>query len=471
MKTVFGASLVALALATVPAAHADEAAGHPHPDIVVTAHHSDDRIDLPPATRVTVTAERIAATINAASVEDTLKYAPSLVIRKRHIGDNFAPIATRTSGLGASARSLIYADGVLLSAFIGNNNGNGSPRWMLVAPEEIERIDVLYGPFSAAYPGNGIGTTVNVTTRLPDKLSASARVLTNVQDFSLYGTNTTLPTTQFAATLGDKIGPLALFGAFTRTDAQSQPVSIVTVAGTTNPKDNTGAVVTGGYADRNRSGAAIRVLGAGGLEHHVQDTAKLKAALDLGGNARLSYLLGIWTDDTRGTVQSYLTGPGGGAAYTSGFNSAVYTRAARHTAHALTLEGSSRRLDWHVVASSYHYDHDLQNGPASANPLPAAFTGGAGSIQRQDGTGWITLDAKAAWRPRGNDDHVISFGGHADRYTLNTNTYTATNWQDSATQGPVSATSRGNARTLALWAQDAIKLAPGLILTVGARHE
>lgn len=470
MNTVYGASLLALALSLPVPAHAEDAEAPHHADIVVTGHHADDRIDLPPATRATITANRIAATVNAVSVEDTLKYAPSLVIRKRHIGDNFAPIATRTSGLGASARSLIYADGVLLSAFIGNNNGNGSPRWTLVAPEEIARVDVLYGPFSAAYPGNGIGTTVNITTHMPDKLTASARVLTNVQNYSLYGTNKTLPTYQFAATLGDKIGPLALFGAFTRTDAKSQPVSIVTATGTTNPKDNTGTTVTGGYADVNRTGAAIRVLGAGGLEHHVQDTAKLKAALDLGGNARLSYLLGIWTDDTQATVQSYLTKPGGGA-YTSGFNSAVYTRDARHTAHAVTLEGSSRHFDWHLVGSSYHYDHDLQNGPASTNPLPAAFTGGAGSIQRQDGTGWVTLDAKAAWRPQGSDGHVISFGGHADRYTLNSNTYGATNWLDTATQGAVTATSRGRTRTLALWAQDAVKITPDLTLTLGARHE
>ncbi len=475
MKITLGASLLALSLAqpafaeTAADAAASEGSPH-HGDIVVTGHHADDRIDLPPATRVTVTSEDIARSVNAVSVEDTLKYAPSLVIRKRHIGDNFAPIATRTSGLGASARSLIYADGVLLSAFIGNNNGNGSPRWTLVAPEEIERIDVLYGPFSAAYPGNAIGTTVNITTRLPSTLTATARVLANVQDYSLYGTNKTLPTYQFAATLGDKIGPLALFAAITRTDAKSQPVSIVTANGTANPKDNTGAVVTGGYADRNRTGAAIRVLGSGGLEHHVQDTYKLKAALDLGGNTRLSYLLGIWTDDTQGTVDTYLR-KASGAAYTSAFNSAVYSRDAHHTAHALTLEGSGRHFDWHLVGTSYHYDHDLQNGPSSGNPLPAAFAGGAGSIQRQDGTGWVTLDAKAAWRPNGNDSNVISFGGHADRYVLNTNTYAAANWRDTATQGAVTATSQGRTRTLALWAQDALKLTPALTLTLGARHE
>lgn len=456
-------SLIALAMALSSAvpAFADETdageAPENHHEIVVTAHHADDRIDLPPSTRATIDAEQIATKINAVSVEDTLKYAPSLVIRKRHIGDNFAPIATRTSGLGASTRSLIYADGVLLSAFIGNNNGNGSPRWTLVTPEEIAQVDVLYGPFSAAYPGNSIGTTVNITTRMPDKLEATARAVVNVQQFDLYGTSGALPTWQAAVTLGGKIGPLALFGAFTRTDAKSQPVSFVTVAGPPNPAD-------GSYADRNRTGAPIRVTGASGLEHHIQDTWKLKAALDLGGDVRLAYLLGIWTDDTRGTVQSYLAGNNTANA---GFASGTYLRQAHHTAHAVTLEGSNSDFDWHIVGTSYHYDRDLQSGPTASTFL----TGGPGAVQRQDGTGWVTLDAKAAWRPGGGDDHVVSFGGHADRYVLNTRTYAAANWLDLSTQGAVTTISQGRARTLAVWAQDQLRLSPGFVLTLGARQE
>lgn len=454
-------SALALALAASAPTFANDLAADAGPDqhheIVVTAHHAHDRIDLPPSTRATVTAEEIATKINALSVEDTLKYAPSLVIRKRHIGDNFAPVATRTSGLGSSARSLIYADGVLLSAFIANNNGNGSPRWTMVAPEEIAQVDVLYGPFSAAYPGNGIGTTVNITTRLPDRLEATARAALNVQQFDLYGTHRTLPTWQASVTLGDKIGPLALFGAFTRTNAESQPIGFISVAGAPNPAD-------GSYADRNRAGGQIRVIGASGLEHHVQDTWKLKAALDLGGDVRLSYLLGVWTDDTQGGVESYLVG---GNTANAGFASGTYLRRARHTAHALTLEGTSSTFDWHIVGSSYRYDRDLQSGPTGS----AFLTGGPGTVQRQDGTGWGTLDAKAAWRPAGSDDHVISFGAHADRYVLDTRTYSAADWRDSNSQGAMTALSRGRTRTLAVWAQDQLRLGDDFVLTLGARQE
>ena len=142
-------------------------------DILVTAQRQKQTIENAPNATASVDADTIARTTNAMNVEDTVKYLPSLIVRKRHIGDTQAPLATRTSGLGASARSLIYADGALLSALIGNNNTSASPRWSLVSPQEIARIDVLYGPFSAAYPGNSIGAVVNITTRLPDKLEAT----------------------------------------------------------------------------------------------------------------------------------------------------------------------------------------------------------------------------------------------------------------------------------------------------------
>ena len=118
-----------------------------------------------------------------------LRYLPSLLVRKRHIGDTQAPLATRTSGVGASARSLIYVDGVLLSALIGNNNNFASPRWGMVSPEEVDRIDVLYGPYSAAYPGNSIGAVVNFTTRLPDRATGSVEAQTEVQHFDQYATH------------------------------------------------------------------------------------------------------------------------------------------------------------------------------------------------------------------------------------------------------------------------------------------
>src|SRR5678816_3744560 len=83
------------------------------------------------------------------------------------------------------ARSLVYADGILISNLLGNG-ATFTPRWGLVTPEEIERVDVLYGPFSAAYPGNSVGAVVDYVTRMPDKLEAHAKVGVVSQPFELY---------------------------------------------------------------------------------------------------------------------------------------------------------------------------------------------------------------------------------------------------------------------------------------------
>ena len=120
-----------------------------------------------------VTREQIERTVNATDSEDALKYFPSLLVRKRYIGDyNHAILSSRASGTGNSARSAVYADGILLSNYLGNGVGGLSfpPRWGLVTPEEIERVDVMYGPFSAAYPGNSVGAVVDYVTRMPTQL-------------------------------------------------------------------------------------------------------------------------------------------------------------------------------------------------------------------------------------------------------------------------------------------------------------
>ena len=54
--------------------------------------------------------------------EDVLKYFPSLLVRKRYIGDyNHAMLSSRASGTGNPARSMVFADGMLLSNYLGNS--------------------------------------------------------------------------------------------------------------------------------------------------------------------------------------------------------------------------------------------------------------------------------------------------------------------------------------------------------------
>ena len=426
--------------------------------VVVTAQRPVPTIENPPSSHASLDAATIATSVNANNVEDTLKYLPSLVIRKRHIGDTQSPLATRTSGVGASARSLIYADGALLSALIGNNNTSASPRWAMVTPQEVSRIDVLYGPFSAAYPGNSIGAVVNITTRLPDKLEATASAGTSLQTFRQYGTAKDLPAYRVGATVGDRTGALAWFISADHVDSKSQPLAYVTAARTTG-------TVTGGYDDVNRTGAPIRVLGAAGFEHQKQDNLKLKLTLDVTPNVRLSYVGGLFLNDTAAAAQSYQRDVAGSPVYTNAYDSNVYLYNERHWSHALSAKGDGGAFDWEMIGTLYRFDHDVQRTPTGTPP--AAFDGGAGNITRLDGTGWDTLDAKGAWH-RGSQ--TLSFGAHWDRFVLDSNRYATNDWRDGG-DGVLNLASRGKTRTAAVWAQDTWTLAAPLTLTVGGRYE
>lgn len=100
-------------------------------------------------------------------------WLPGPRLRQRYIGDTNAIISGRNAGTLQSARSLVHADGLLLSNFM-TNGWNGGPRWGMVAPQSIASVEVLYGPYSALYPGDKQGNWQMHMTAYPAYLYAEA---------------------------------------------------------------------------------------------------------------------------------------------------------------------------------------------------------------------------------------------------------------------------------------------------------
>lgn len=412
-----------------------------------------------PQTTASVTADTAANSINVTDSSDALKYLPSLSVRKRYIGDTQSPLATRTTGVNASARSLVYADGILLSALVNNNNGNGSPRWFMVAPEEIKRIDVMYGPFAAEYPGNSYGAVTEITTRMPQQFEASIKAQYAQQDFSQYGASGTYRAQEYNVGLGNRSGALAWRFSVNHLDSYSQPVTYITAA--SQPAGTTGAVLA-----QDRTGKNLVVLGAGNLTHTVQDTARLKVSYDFTPALTATYTLGFWQNQANADPQSFLKNASGATAYGSGFSSNDVDQ--QQWMQSLELRSKTGgEWDWQLAASTLSASRDLTRTSTAA--FPAGQSGGAGTIADASGTGWSTVDAKGIWRPPGSAQ-VISFGAHVDRYTLATPTWNTSNWI-SGGNGTLASDSRGKSETSALWAQDVWRLAPSLKATLGARYE
>lgn len=417
-----------------------------------------------PQTTESITATQLAETVNAIDTEDAVKYLPSLFVRKRNSGDTQAVLATRSWGVNSSARSLVYADGVLLSALIANNNSIGAPRWGQVAPEEIERIDVMYGPFSAAYAGNSMGAVVDITTRMPQKFEANVSQTEAWQDFKQYGTNDTYRSSQTAAALGNRAGDFSWRFSFNHQDSHSQPLSYVTNA--TQPPGT-----SGGYGDRSKTGTVANVYGASGLLHTVMDNATVKLAYDLSPTLQAAYVYSFWSNDGHAGVDSYLRTTSGAVTYGSlnNFGSGQYTIQQQHAMHSLSLKSNTGGTwDWEAVATRYSIDHDIQRTPNTVGTGTALPT--AGRITLMEGTGWNTQDLKGIWRSEGKQ-HELSFGYHHDLYQLVNATYTTNNWATGRAFTGRASEGNGKTETHALWLQDAWRMAPGLKTTLGGRWE
>jgi iron complex outermembrane receptor protein len=495
---LFGALLASASPTAVLAADAPDAVDAPPTvsGVIVTARSSEARDKLAPSTTETVTAHDIADTVNAVNIEDDLKYLPDVFIRKRHVGDTQAPMATRTSGVGASARSVIYVDGLLISALIGNNNTNASPRWGMAPEQAVSRIDMLYGPFSAAYPGNSIGGVVEITTRMPDHFEGEAKVLGSLQDFSLYRTHNQYGAGQASVLFGNRWGPLAARLSWQHTDSSSQPLGIATTTptGTTTSADN----INGGLTGVNRANMPILIAGVTSLEHQVQDNQTFKASYDLTPRLQLAYTFGHFSNNTHAHSETYLSDAATGApvysapqldangqaisgptplrfgGFTYGLPNATFANGNYHLVedhwmNGLTAKYSGDSFTGRLTFSNYSYGKDAQRLPNE--PPPTAASDRAGTITYLDGTGWTTVDADGVWRPGGDTSaHAIAFGLHADRFNLASLKYNTANWIDGAPTS-LSAASRGDTKTAAAYVQDVWSVTPTLKLTTGIRLE
>ena len=475
-----GAALLALLTSVAPFALAQQAL-----DTVDTVVISGGRpSSLPaqiPTTMEGITARQIAATINATDSEDALKYLPSLLVRKRFIGDyNHAVLSTRASGSGNSARSMVYADGILLSNYLGNGAAF-TPRWGMVTPEEIERVDVLYGPFSAAYPGNSVGAVVDYVTRMPTRFEMHANVGYASAKFDSHGHHDRARGKQSSASIGSKNGKFSWWINANRLDSRAQPMSFATrtVADGLLPSAAT-PVVRGAIAGKNPKGQDWWLLGATTKYHTVQDHAKLKLALELAPALRASYTLGVWKNDADGAIDSYLLDAAGQPVYSG--NVVIGTKQYRlnapnaafvpsantleHRMQGLSLKSTTRGVfDWEAAVGLVDYRKDLLRVPGTA--LPGGLAGGAGRITDMDGTGWRTLNVRGVWRPAGQ---VIEFGYQQDSYRLRSLVSNTDHWINGAAGTRFSAFN-GNTALSSLFAQHTWTMSARWKTTLGGRLE
>lgn len=421
-----------------------------------------------------VTQDQIDA-INVTTTEDVVKYQPNLMVRKRFIGDRNSVFAGRDFNELQSARGLVYADGLLLSNLLGSSYSY-PPRWSIVAPEDIAGVDILYGPFSALYPGNSIGTTISLLTREPDKLEASVQTQVMSQHFAdPYGGSGTFNGNHESVRLADRVGRFWYSLNLDRLENHGQPLQYA-VAG--KPVNAAGVPVTGAATDLDPSGLPRTILGPTSIDTTRQLQQSLRMGYHFTDQLEGTLTVAHWENRYSDRAETFLRDAAGNPVYAGNVSIGGQTYTIAPSTFApdtgqqenwLTALGLKARLGgWRIdtVASYYDVTQDVLRSASTAPP--AANTGGPGTVFYGDGTGWRTFDIKA--ESPSYAGHKFTVGYHYDNYLLRNETFNASNWQAETLTG-INSVYRGNTETQAVFGQDAWRFAPGWLATLGLRYE
>jgi len=130
-------------------------------EIVVTATRTEKEVETAPGI-VNVVTKKEMETRNITTVDDALNTLPGVFNRRQSLTDTQSSILLH--GIPDQKRTLILKDGVML-----NNGYDGSVSFTGLSTENIEKIEVVQGPFSSLYGGNAMGGVVNIITKMPEK--------------------------------------------------------------------------------------------------------------------------------------------------------------------------------------------------------------------------------------------------------------------------------------------------------------
>jgi len=414
--------------------------------------------------------------INMATTEDAVKYEPSVVIRRRFIGDSNGTLGMRGSNMFQTSRSMVFADGVPLH-YLLQSRYNGAPRWTMVSSSEIAQVDVVYGPFSAEYSGNSMGGVVLIETKIPQKQEFHIDGMFFSQSFKAYGFDDDVNGFKGFMSYGDKIGNLSMYMSYNHLDNESQPQSFNynTISSAALGTDS------GGIVANDSQGVTKMVYGDTGVVETTTNNYKVKLGYDFGN---WSALLNVAYEDrnSENVGNSYVRDASGntlwsgsatnvnGQTYTIKSSSLKASELERDSLNlGLRLKGDlSATTQMEVNISSFDVLKD-QTRSSSVNPQDSSFTG-SGEIKDYGDTGWQTAEAKWTLDELGVEGLSLVTGVRHEAYKLNIDVYNSDNYaQGSKTK--LKDSSGGETSITAAFAQFNLEINERWDSSFGIRYE
>ena len=427
-------------------------------DIVVTATRTEKALETVPGT-VNVVTKKEMDTRNITTVDGALNTLPGVFNRRQSLMDTQS--AVTLNGIPEQKRTLILIDGIPL-----NNAYDGSVSFTALPTENVEKVEVVQGPFSSLYGGYAMGGVVNIITKMPEKreftvisgYGSSWHRGESLDDFQKYYVS-------YGDKLNDKLSLLLSYG-YKATNGYPKDLNVQ------SSKPTAGITGWSYTSDNGTSGGKTSYLiGDKGDNTWWDDSLSIKTRYNLTEDSKLgvSFMRNRYKynyDDPH----TYLSNASGNPVYSYGtVNQSSYD------------DGSGGR-----EVNIYNVNYETEIGIAKTKltlglndevkswyvspgtTASTTLTGGPGQVSSspsQNYTADLQFTVPLFTR------HVLTFGGSFKTDSANTQQYNLTNWKDETSSTALTYNSGGKDRTYAAFIQDEILLLTNLTAYIGFRED
>ncbi len=433
--------------------------------IVVTATKTERNPDDVPASITIITKEDIRKR-NVQTVDEALAQVPGAFDNRRRIwGDSMTNVNLRGFPADGQKRTLVLLDGQNIANAFSN-----SVAWSSIPVENIERIEVIRGPFSALYGGNAMGGVINIITKTPKKLELVAQ--------GGYGT---YDSWTYYLGAGDRLWDrVSVQAGFNYRLSAGYPSSMVNKTATPGTSATN---VVGWQPTQTTTGSPTYRIGDTGDYNCNDYSLNAKISWDLApGHKMVFSTLQSWSDFGYGMYHSYLRNAATGATVVNGTVGLQGTNTRfRNLQEGAFLNSDGRdQIQVYDLTSEHRITEStkiklhggLLNQPTNWSATPSSsdpqttFSGGPGTSSFSPSQNWVAeLQVDQALGQK----QLLVGGISYNTGWSNTKSYTVNNWRNPEAVSVLNYLSGGRDRNLGLYLQDEIAWHPKFNTILGVR--
>ena len=368
------------------------------------------------------------------------------------------PIATITMrGLPGSQRTLMMLDGFTL-----NDPYSGGQRDLLgIAPEDVERIEVIRGPFSSLYGGYAMGGVVNVITKMPEERKISFKPGYG-SDISREEGLENLRRVYFSYgdKFFDKLSTYISYG-YRATDGYTTDYNVTSK---TPPEG-----ITGGSPTTSSTGASRYLIGDKGDREWWDDSLSVKGKYEFTDVTNLSLSFTKTRNEYKyDDVQTYLYDSDGQEVWSYGtvteksFLAGEYGREGINS--SATLETKISSLQVKLTAGILDWDKSWNTVAGS----DATSSGGSGTISDCPLTAY---NSDLQFTLPLFERHILTFGGTGRQSEVENTTKALTDWRNKDSTTNLTYQAEGKSKGFSVFVQDEIMILDNLTVYIGVRED